>query len=168
MISPNSLIVARRHRTGTALASMLPTGGLLTLDRSTLLWRRPHRVGRPVTLVLPRSLGTRPVVHVVVCHRAPLAAVLGYAVVVGLRIRGDDVPGVQQARDEAEAAEGDVDERVGAAEAAFDPDCGWCQWWFYRGRWRVCLPAMGGKRMAIRPRKMSELHILLGFRVSLR
>lgn len=29
--------------------------------------------------------------------------------------------------------------------------------------WRVGLPAMGGKRMAIRPRKMSELHILWVF-----
>ena len=40
-----------------------------------------------------------------------------------LGIFGDDVPGVQQARDEAEHAEADVDEGVGGTDAAFDPDC---------------------------------------------
>jgi hypothetical protein len=35
---------------------------------------------------------------------------------------GDDVPGVDEARDVAEDAEEDVDEGVTAAEAAFDPD----------------------------------------------
>ncbi len=35
---------------------------------------------------------------------------------------GDDVPGVEEAGDEAEHAETDVDEGVGAADAGLDPD----------------------------------------------
>lgn len=41
-----------------------------------------------------------------------------------VRVLGDDVPGVQQAGDEAEGAEEDVDQGVGGAEAGFDPYCG--------------------------------------------
>jgi len=169
MISLNSLIIARRHTTGTALPLILPRRTLLTLNNSTLLRRRLHPIGRPIALILPRPVATRSIVHIVVSHRAPLAAVLRHAVVVGLRILGDDVPGVQQARDETEAAQRDIDEGVGAAEAAFDPYCGGVSGVFLGGSsglrwmrgWRMgCLPAMGGKRMAIRPRKMSELHIL--------
>lgn len=36
---------------------------------------------------------------------------------------GDDVPGVEEAGQEAQRAEEDVDEGVGGAEAAFYPDC---------------------------------------------
>ena len=45
-----------------------------------------------------------------------------FVLVVGLRVEGDDVPGVQQAGDVAEHQEEDVDERVGGADARFDPD----------------------------------------------
>lgn len=64
---------------------------------------------------------------------------------VGLRVQRDDVPGVQQTRDVAEHAEEDVDERVGGADAGFDPD------------------GDGGKRMARRARRMSEEHIVVSF-----
>lgn len=61
--------------------------------------------------------------HVDVCDAAALAIVGDDLILVGgLGELGDDVPGVQQAGDEAEHAEEDVDERVGAADAAFDPD----------------------------------------------
>lgn len=55
---------------------------------------------------------------------AALAAVAVQRLVLVGRLGelGDDVPGVQQARDVAEEAEQDVDERVGAADAALDPD----------------------------------------------
>ena len=48
----------------------------------------------------------------------------GDALVVGalFGVFGDDVPGVEKAGEEAEAAEGEVDEGVGAADAGFDPD----------------------------------------------
>lgn len=49
-------------------------------------------------------------------------AVRGWVVRVG----GDDVPGMQEAREETEAGEEDVDEGVGAADARFDPDCWVC------------------------------------------
>ena len=44
-------------------------------------------------------------------------------VVVVFGVFGYDVPGVEEAGDEAEAAEGDVDQAVGGADAGFDPDC---------------------------------------------
>lgn len=37
--------------------------------------------------------------------------------------RGGNIPGVDQAGDEAQTAEREVDERVGGADAGFDPDC---------------------------------------------
>ena len=40
-----------------------------------------------------------------------------------VRVAGDDVPGVNKAGDVAEAAEGDIDEGVGGANADFDPYC---------------------------------------------
>lgn len=39
------------------------------------------------------------------------------------RVLRDDVPGVQEAREEAEDAEEEVDEGVGGADAGFYPDC---------------------------------------------
>jgi hypothetical protein len=49
--------------------------------------------------------------------------VLGEGVVgLELGVLGDDVPGVQEAGEEAEHAEEDVDEGVGGAEAGFNPD----------------------------------------------
>ena len=103
------------------------------------------------------------------------------AVVLALRVVGDDVPGMQEAGEVAQDAEGDVDEGVGGAEPGLDPDCGdllvitACAC-FSRGMGmgrfeeRVvllnltrqtlchlgkCLPAIGGKRMAMNARKRS-------------
>lgn len=59
----------------------------------------------------------------IMMYGAPFATVLGQSIVVGLRVLGDDVPGVQEAGEETETAQGDVDEGVGAADTAFDPDC---------------------------------------------
>jgi hypothetical protein len=42
-----------------------------------------------------------------------------------VRVTGNDIPGVDQARDITEAAESDVDERVSGAEADFDPYYSW-------------------------------------------
>ena len=47
----------------------------------------------------------------------------GLVLVHRVRIAGDDIPGVYQAGNITEAAERDVDERVGRAEADFDPYC---------------------------------------------
>lgn len=44
-------------------------------------------------------------------------------IVVGLGILEDDVPGVQETRDVAEAAESEVDDRVRCADAHFNPYC---------------------------------------------
>ena len=70
----------------------------------------------------------------------------------------------------SEDAEEDVDQRVGGADSALDPDCGVmllagsapdriqaAAGW--RGReWHE--PGSGGKRMARRPRKMSAEHMV--------
>lgn len=54
---------------------------------------------------------------------APLAISRERLVLVWwLGVLGDDVPGVQQAGDQAENAEEDVDQGVCAADTAFDPD----------------------------------------------
>ena len=37
----------------------------------------------------------------------------------------DNVPGVDQARNKSQAAEEDIDERIGGAQAALHPDCNW-------------------------------------------
>lgn len=55
---------------------------------------------------------------------AALAVLADLLVLVGrLGELGDDVPGVEEAGDEAEDAEEDVDDGVGGADAALDPDC---------------------------------------------
>lgn len=59
-----------------------------------------------------------------ICDSAAFAVIGdGLVFVGGLGELGDDVPGVKKAGDEAEDAEEDVDERVGAADAALHPDC---------------------------------------------
>lgn len=79
---------------------------------------------RNVDVVIPHALIVRPCALV----SASFDVAVRYGLVV-VRLRGvpigrdgDDVPGVQQAGDEAEAAEGDVDEGVCGAEGALDPD----------------------------------------------
>lgn len=115
---------------------------------------------------------------IVVCH----AAAIGFLVdllVCWVGIFGDDVPGVDETGEEAQAAESDVDEGVGRAETALDPycelsatdssrvhisqlgpcctvGCATCG----EGKRGRHSPAMGGKRMAKKPRKMSLPHML--------
>jgi hypothetical protein len=104
-----------------------------------------------------------------VCDSAAFAIVGdGLILVGGLGELGDDVPSMEKAGDEAEEAEKNVDERVGAADATLDPD--------YKQRlvqvsqqqkffqieaeaWGD-IPGSGGKRMARMPRKMSVEHIV--------
>jgi hypothetical protein len=81
---------------------------------------------------------------VVICDSAvgALGVMDGLVFVHRVRVAGDDVPGVDEAGDVAEAAEGDIDEGVGAAEAYFDPYC-WsgmlATWWSrQRNRERTC------------------------------
>ena len=57
-----------------------------------------------------------------------LGVVDGLVFVHWVRVAGDDVPGMDEAGDVAEAAEGDIDEGVSGAEADFDP-----YWW----KWKV-------------------------------
>jgi hypothetical protein len=47
----------------------------------------------------------------------------GLVFVHWVRVAGDDVPGMDEAGDIAEAAEGDIDEGVSGTEADFDPYC---------------------------------------------
>jgi len=44
-------------------------------------------------------------------------------ILVGLWIFDDYVPCVEETRDVAEAAKGEVDDRVGRADSYLDPDC---------------------------------------------
>ena len=56
------------------------------------------------------------VTYVIVCDSALAALrVANRLVFARVRVSGDDVPSVDQAGDVAEAAEGDVDERVSSA-----------------------------------------------------
>lgn len=47
--------------------------------------------------------------------------ILDDGLVLLVRRRGDDIPSVQQAGNKAKAAKGEVDQRVGRAEATLDP-----------------------------------------------
>jgi len=63
------------------------------------------------------------VAYVVVCDSAvaTLRVVNRLVFVHRIRVPGDDVPGVDQTRDVAEATEGDINEGVSSTEANFDP-----------------------------------------------
>lgn len=75
----------------------------------------------PVRLILlPQCFVTGLVVHIVVRDSPVLTLVAGYGlvfIIVGFRVEGDDVPGVEEAWDVAEGAEKDVDEAVSGADA---------------------------------------------------
>jgi hypothetical protein len=73
----------------------------------------------------------------VVCGALAAALAVGYLAVaiVGIRVLEDGVPGVEQAGEEAEAAQGDVDEGVGRADAALYPHYGSSQ---YVKAWDGC------------------------------
>ena len=109
-----------------------------------LLWRILIRNTRLLTRKLPTTrlvLGHRPIIHVslslrprvaddiVRCSLATAFLVRNRAVAVVAVIRvgvlQNDVPGVQEAGQEAQTAERDVDEGVSGAETAFYPD-----WWY--------------------------------------
>jgi hypothetical protein len=59
---------------------------------------------------------------IVVCHTTALGLLFDL-LVCRIGVTRDDVPGVDETREEAEAAKSDVDERVGRAETALDPYC---------------------------------------------
>lgn len=127
MIAPNSLIIARRYTSCTTLSPLAPRRNPIPFHHATLLLRlrlrRMNAIIRPIPSILMSPLPSRSLIDIIVSHRAPLAPVLQHALVVLLRVLGDDVPGVQEAGEKTETAECDVDEGVDAAETAFDPDC---------------------------------------------
>lgn len=103
----------------------LSPGSILVL----LQLRRIHRLHGAVALRLALRLllvlSRRGAVGLDVDVGDPAASlgVLGEGVVgLKLGVLGDDVPGVEEAGDEAEHAEEDVDEGVGGAETGLDPD----------------------------------------------
>lgn len=117
-------LLRRTPRASSTLSTFLRRilvcdSGLLTreLSASRLLLR--HRAVIHATLLARRAC----VRDHVVCGALAAAFVLGYLAitVVGIGVLQDDVPGVEQAGEKAEAAEGDVDERIGGADTAFDP-----------------------------------------------
>jgi hypothetical protein len=59
---------------------------------------------------------------IVVCDAATFGFLFDL-LVCRVGILGDDVPGVDETGEEAQAAESDVDERVGRAETTLDPYC---------------------------------------------
>lgn len=59
---------------------------------------------------------------VVVCHTATFGFLVDL-LIRGVGVARNDVPGVEETREEAQAAEGDVDERVCRADTALDPYC---------------------------------------------
>lgn len=78
--------------------------------------------------IVHAALSLRPsMIDYIVCRALAAALLVGYrpvAVVAIARVGvlQDNVPGVQKAGEEAEAAKRDVDEGVGGAEASLDPD----------------------------------------------
>jgi hypothetical protein len=124
--------------------------------------------------------------NIVVCHTTTLGFLFDL-LVCRIGVTGDDVPGVDETREEAQAAESDVDERVGRAETALDPYCKLLVTVWSRvhvplvhaarmGGCTACVekrgcgrdsPARGGKRMARKPRKISLPHMLFVFGVCL-
>lgn len=139
MVPCNSLIVTRRDPFPTRIAlssTLLPGLCPRRLLRLRLLGGDTrHRPidDRPALRIQPLStaLGA---VHIVVGDSAALGRTVmaggrGFwveglvVVIVCFGIEGDNVPGVQEAGEVAERAEQNVDDRVGGADAAFDPDC---------------------------------------------
>lgn len=97
-------------RDAHASRSPIPSLRLLLFSRQTLL---------------PQRLPIRPMVNIVVCDPPVLSLVLGYSlilVVAWLRVKGDDVPGVEQTWDVAEGAEENIYQRICGTDATFDPN----------------------------------------------
>ncbi len=125
----HSLRISRRRRV-TSLSALsrhaaLSPGSILML----LQLRRIHRLHGPVALRLALRLllllsGCGAVgLHVDVGDAAAALGILGERIVrLELGVLGDDVPGVEEAGEEAEHTEEDVDEGVGGAETGLNPD----------------------------------------------
>jgi len=97
-------------------AAMAPGAVWLLLQR-----RRLHGLDGAVALGLGLLRGAGRL-HVDVGDAGRLGVLRQDAVDLRVGVFGDDVPAVEEARQEAEHAEEDVDEGVGGAEAGFYPD----------------------------------------------
>lgn len=128
-------LVVASNNLGVGWRDALVIGASLAGIRDAMLLRRRSRVrsggalGAVVHALGRLRLGLLGVLalralDVDVGDAAALAILGERLVLVGrLGVLGDDVPRVKQAGDEAEHAEEDVDEGVGATDAALDPDC---------------------------------------------
>lgn len=134
IVAHDDLGVARRR--GLVVARPLASVGVVALRRrrggagAVALRGAVAHVALAGRLRLPLAAGPlRPAAVLVlldddVGHAAVLRVADALVVaVVGLWVLGDDVPGVEEAREKAEDAEEDVDDGVGAADSALDPDC---------------------------------------------
>ncbi len=192
MVAGNDLGIGRRDTTavGAALSGARDAVLLLSLGLVLGLGAVVHAALGPGLLLLAVAAGAVGRLDVHVGDAAALAVVgQGFVLVRRLGELGDDVPGVEEAGDEAQAAEEDVDDGVGAADAALDPDCireglvsmyspgsrrcrrrrrsrglqsALWRGWCDKFTGRQYVPGSGGKRMANRPRKMSAEHMAWG------
>lgn len=126
MIAPHGLFITGRNAIAAVARALVLAG--LGWWRSSSIHTLGGTIG-PLLLAsssssLPFSSLLVPAVDVVIGDVTVLTAVAGEGLIVVARFRvgGDDVPGVQQARHIPQQAEPDIDQRVGRAETAFDPD----------------------------------------------
>lgn len=127
MITGHDLSIGRRNAVIRRAALACARHAMLLALRALARGARGRAVGAVVhaTGVLRLGLLVLRRLDVDVGDAACFAVLRNGLVLVGrLGVLGDDVPGVQETRDEAQNGEEDVDEGVGAADAAFDPDCG--------------------------------------------
>lgn len=128
VVSLNDIRIRRRR---TLRLIRTPLAALLRL------WPRSRRLGRDLLALLSRrrlasdgaiarlSLARRLLVRDDIVRGAPVAALAAVhllVLLVRVWVLQDDVPGVQEAGQESETAEGDVYEGVGAADALLDPN----------------------------------------------
>jgi len=132
IISLSALLIRRRRLlTPTRLHPLLTDIILRRRHRPRLLTGKLLRGRRSNSAVPATRLASCPslrcparfLLNVIVRHATLLRVLLLQLGVGRVRVRVDDVPGVQEAGEHAETAQCEVDERVGAAETALDPDC---------------------------------------------
>lgn len=63
-----------------------------------------------------------PPIDIIISNPTTLAAVVWNFLVVGLRIGGDYIPGMEEAGEKTENAQGNIYKGVSGAKATFDPD----------------------------------------------
>lgn len=134
MVSFDSVVICRRR--------ILSTRSMLSATRARSCSSTAAALGRcsarSATLLLSLTLlsSRRTVIHlsllacstlivrdVVICHSFASPLVVDwFIVVVVLGITGNDIPGMQQTREVAEAAQSDINEGVGGTDPGFDPD----------------------------------------------